>query len=372
MLHLHTDAFRSQQHGKAGKLMQRASASAVDMSRCLLSLRGGAAKRRQPRHRLDNAEDSSSSEDAVIRSLHRRRQLSKKKRECSDSDSQQNHGGKHDMHGNEEQKGGYGGWMMMNPTVVAEAGKGAGKAAAGKTRSLRAESSREEKRAAREKRNETLSRAVPSGPKKLSRGGSKETGRGAGVVKERRERRERSSIYEEWAAKSWKSCFFYRKSARVESRYLNESLKRDLKRRRRHFSQGGMLLHKAVGSVTNIFDLLATLSVRVIPLEVQDYRIEWKDPMPFFDYDEKFRMDKIKVENVSSLLFPRYYLPRVSRAPALHSTPLPFFNFVCSKIIVFLLEDECHGGLRESKDNRRAVKRLRWRRERQKGGYQRA
>ena len=127
---------------------------------------------------------------------------------------------------------------MMNPTVVAEAGKGAVKAAAGKTRSLRAESSMEEKRAAREKRNETLPRAVPSGPKNLSRGGSKETGRGAGVVKERRER---SSIYDEWAAKSWKSCFFYRMSARVESRYLNESLKRDLKRRRRHFrwEEGG-------------------------------------------------------------------------------------------------------------------------------------
>ena len=67
MLHLHTDASRSQQHGKAGKLMQRASASAVDMSRCLLSLRGGAAKRRQPRHRPDNAEDSSSSEVFFLR-----------------------------------------------------------------------------------------------------------------------------------------------------------------------------------------------------------------------------------------------------------------------------------------------------------------
>ncbi len=29
--------------------------------------------------------------------------------------------------------------------------------------------------------------------------------------------------------------------------------------------------------------------------EVQDYRTEWHDPMPFFDYQGKFRRDKIQV-----------------------------------------------------------------------------
>ena len=75
--------------------------------------------------------------------------------------------------------------------------------------------------------------------------------------------------------------------------------------------------------------------------------------MPFFDYDEKFRMDKIKVENLSSLLFPRCFFPRVSFAPALPPSSLPLLNFVCSKINVFLLEDECHGKLRGAKDNKR-------------------
>ncbi|KAJ1477433.1 hypothetical protein T484DRAFT_1906320, partial [Baffinella frigidus] len=77
------------------------------------------------------------------------------------------------------------------------------------------------------------------------------------------------------------------------SRLMTDEVKRLLRRRRDHYTPGAMLLHKALSRVTNAFDLLAVLSVRMIPLELQDYRKTWEDPMPFFDYRERFREDKV-------------------------------------------------------------------------------
>ncbi len=65
--------------------------------------------------------------------------------------------------------------------------------------------------------------------------------------------------------------------------------------KRVHFTEGGKLLHRNVASAQNMFDLLATLSVRMISLQLQDYRTEWEDPMPFYDYKGRFRLDKVSV-----------------------------------------------------------------------------
>ncbi len=43
--------------------------------------------------------------------------------------------------------------------------------------------------------------------------------------------------------------------------------------------------------------------VKVRAQEVQDYRTEWKDPMPFFDYQGAFRVDKIQVSAAKPLGF---------------------------------------------------------------------
>ena len=51
-----------------------------------------------------------------------------------------------------------------------------------------------------------------------------------------------------------------------------------LKKRRRHYSQGSMELHKAIVAASNAFDLLALLSSRIITLEMGDYREKWVDP----------------------------------------------------------------------------------------------
>jgi hypothetical protein len=61
--------------------------------------------------------------------------------------------------------------------------------------------------------------------------------------------------------------------------------------KRVHFTEGGKQLHSQVAKATNVFDLMALLSVRMIPLQLGDYRETWKDPMPFYDYDGKFRID---------------------------------------------------------------------------------
>jgi len=61
--------------------------------------------------------------------------------------------------------------------------------------------------------------------------------------------------------------------------------------KRVHFTEGGKQLHFQVAKATNVFDLMALLSVRMIPLQLGDYRETWKDPMPFYDYDGKFRID---------------------------------------------------------------------------------
>lgn len=63
--------------------------------------------------------------------------------------------------------------------------------------------------------------------------------------------------------------------------------------KRVHFTEGGRLLHSHVSKAGNVFDLMATLSVRMIPLELGDYREKWKDPLPFYDYQGEFRLDKV-------------------------------------------------------------------------------
>jgi len=76
-----------------------------------------------------------------------------------------------------------------------------------------------------------------------------------------------------------------------ESRYMTADIKRALKRRRRHYSTGSMMLHQSLAKATNVFNLLAVLSVRMIPLELGDYREQWVDPMPFYDYQSRYRRD---------------------------------------------------------------------------------
>jgi len=49
---------------------------------------------------------------------------------------------------------------------------------------------------------------------------------------------------------------------REESRYMTAEVRRALKRRRRHYSRGSMMLHQSLAKATNVFDLLATLSGR--------------------------------------------------------------------------------------------------------------
>ena len=76
-----------------------------------------------------------------------------------------------------------------------------------------------------------------------------------------------------------------------KSRYMSTEVRRALKRRRRHYSSGSMKLHQSLSQVQNVFDLLALLSVRMISLEMGDYREKWVDPMPFFDYKGRLRSD---------------------------------------------------------------------------------
>ena len=78
---------------------------------------------------------------------------------------------------------------------------------------------------------------------------------------------------------------------REESRYMTADIMRALKRRRRHYSTGSMMLHQSLARATNVFNLLAVLSVRMIPLELGDYREKWVDPMPFYDYQSLYRRD---------------------------------------------------------------------------------
>lgn len=47
---------------------------------------------------------------------------------------------------------------------------------------------------------------------------------------------------------------------REESRYMTADIKRALKRRRRHYSTGSMMLHQSLAKASNVFNLLAILS----------------------------------------------------------------------------------------------------------------
>jgi len=82
---------------------------------------------------------------------------------------------------------------------------------------------------------------------------------------------------------------------REESRHMTAEVRAALKRRRRHYSSGSMLLHQSLAKAQNMFDLLAMLSVRMIPLQIGDYRETWVDPMPFHDYQDCFRRDLMQV-----------------------------------------------------------------------------
>ena len=51
-----------------------------------------------------------------------------------------------------------------------------------------------------------------------------------------------------------------RPTEKEESRYMTAEVRQALKRRRRHYSSGSMLLHQSLVKATNAFDLLASLS----------------------------------------------------------------------------------------------------------------